>query len=876
MKSYTYAELRELYIKFFQSKGHLKLESFSLVPKDDKSLLLINAGMAPLKKYFTGVVKPPSVRVTTYQKCIRTGDIESVGKTARHCTFFEMLGNFSFGDYFKKDAIAYAWEFLTKVIGISPDKLYVSVYEEDDEAFNYWLNESDLKEDRIFRMGKEENFWEIGVGPCGPCSEIFYSFTDEKIDSVGKFLKFQDSGEIFEIWNLVFTQFNKNENGEYEALENKNIDTGMGLERLAIITQGVKNVFDTDIFVKIMDKISEASNIKNISDKTKYSMKVVADHVRSITFLISDGVTPSNEGRGYVLRRLIRRSIRHLKLIGIDSKFLKQLVNVVIDEYKGAYVELFERKSYIENIVEIEEDNFTKTLNNGMNILTSFIDELNALNKNVLSGDKAFKLYDTYGFPLELTQEILKEKNMTVDVENFKSEMDKQQRKARESRKSDNYLGNDLGLLNSTENYETEFVGYENLKVKSKIINIIFDNCFVDEINDGDKAFVLFEKTSFFPEMGGQIGDTGLIKSRNGLAKVIDTKKNIKGQIYHFIEVVSGKISSNDDFEIIVDESRRRAICKNHTATHLLQKALKIVLGDHVKQAGSYLDEHKLRFDFAHFKALTKNELIEIEKIVNECIYKQINVKTEIMDIKSAQDRGAISLFDEKYGEEVRVLFVDDFSIELCGGTHVSNTGLIGNFAILSETSVSSGIRRIEATTGENVFNIFKSGREILNELSIHVKATSQNDIVNKVLNLLTDIKNKNTEILNLRSEFANNKFKILDNLIKNAEEINGVKIISNVFEDIDANQLRNGCSNVIDKIDCGVVMLISIIGNKANVVCMATKNAVELGIDCGKILKESLKAADGSGGGRRDMAQGSIIDISKIDDVINKMREVI
>lgn len=876
MKKYTYAELRELYIKFFQSKGHLNLTSFPLVPKDDDSLLLINAGMAPLKKYFTGVVKPPSTKITTYQKCIRTGDIDSVGKTSRHCTFFEMLGNFSFGDYFKKEAIEYAWEFLTKIIEISPQKLYVSVYEEDDEAFNYWLNNTGIDKNRIFKIGKDENFWEIGVGPCGPCSEIFYSFTDEKVDSVEKFLDLQEQGKIFEIWNLVFTQFNKNENGKYETLENKNIDTGMGLERLAIITQNVKNVFDTDIFLKIIEKIIEIANIKNISPEIQYSIRVIADHSRSITFLICDGVTPSNEGRGYVLRRLIRRSIRHAKLIGIESNFVNDIVNVVINEYKNAYPELDSRKDYIENIVEIEEDNFSKTLNKGMNILLNYVKELNSSKSNILSGDKVFKLYDTYGFPVELTQEILKEKNLLIDIDGFKIEMENQQKKARESRKGDNYLGNDLGILNSTSNYETEFVGYENLKIKSRIKDIIFKNSFVNEIASGDKAFIIFDKTPFYPEMGGQISDIGFVKSKNGFGKIIDTKKNIQGQIYHLIEVLEGKICGDDEFELLVDESRRMSICRNHTATHLLQKALKIVLGDHVKQSGSYLDDQKLRFDFAHFKPLTKNELDEIEKIVNECIYKQINVKTEIMDMKSAQEKGAIALFDEKYGENVRVLFVDDFSIELCGGTHVSNTGFIGNFVILSETSVSSGVRRIEATTGSNVFNLFKTNRDTLNEISCQLKSTSQLDTLNKIENLLLDIKNKNSEISSLKSEIANSKFKILDNAIQNANVKNGIKIIANVFDDVDVNQLRDGCSNVVNKIDCGIVMLISKNDNKANVVCMANKEAINLGIDCGKIVKETLKVAEGSGGGRKDMAQGSITNISKIDGVIKKLYEII
>lgn len=876
MKKYTYTELRNLYVKFFQSKSHLKLNSFPLVPKDDDSLLLINAGMAPLKKYFTGAAVPPSKRVTTYQKCIRTGDIDSVGKTARHCTFFEMLGNFSFGDYFKKEAISYAWEFLTKVLEIPLEKLYVSVYEEDDEALDIWLSETNLTKDRIFKIGKEDNFWEIGVGPCGPCSEIFYSFTDEKIDSVEKFLKLQDEGKVFEIWNLVFTQFNKTEDGEYETLENKNIDTGMGLERLALVMQQVQNVFETDVFEKIINKIFEVAEVKNPSDNVKYSAKVIADHSRSITFLICDGVIPSNEGRGYVLRRLIRRSIRHAKLIGIESKFIDEIIELVIGEYSADYPELIERKEYIKNITDIEEDNFSKTLNKGIEILMSYVEELNGNGSNVLSGDKAFKLYDTYGFPIELTQEILKEKNISVDVDGFGEEMKNQQKKAREARKSDNYLGNDLGVLNSTENYQTEFLGYETLNSDSKVMDIILQNSFAEKASANETAFILFDKTPFYPEMGGQIGDTGIVKGENGFGKIISTKKNLQGQIYHVVEIENGTINKGEVVQLNVDELRRKSICRNHTATHLLQKALKLVLGDHVKQSGSYLDDQKLRFDFTHFKALTREELEKVEKIVNECIYKQLNVKTEIMDIKSAQESGAIALFDEKYDDEVRVLFVDDFSIELCGGTHIANTGFIGNFVILNETSVSSGVRRIEATTGSNVFDIFRENRNILNEVSNNVKATSQSDILNKVKNLISELKVKNSEISSLKSKMASSELKVLDNLITDAKEKNGIKVVVKVFDNIEVEQLRDICSNIKDKLDCGIVMFASIINQKANVVCMASKSAVEKGLDCGKIIREALKYADGNGGGRKDMAQGSVTNISKIGEALEKVHEII
>ena len=877
MKKYSYTELRELYINFFQSKEHKLLTSFPLIPKDDDSLLLINAGMAPLKKYFIGSAVPPSKRVTTYQKCIRTGDIDSVGKTARHCTFFEMLGNFSFGDYFKENAIEYAWEFLTRVIEIPEDKLYISVYKDDEEALNYWLNKTTVTKDRIFKMGKDDNFWEIGVGPCGPCSEIFYSFVDEKIETTERFIELQEEGKVFEIWNLVFTQFNKDENGEYKPLENKNIDTGMGLERLAIVTQNVQNVFDTDIFVKIINKIIDVGNIKNLSEEVKYSLKVIADHSRSIAFLICDGVIPSNEGRGYVLRRLIRRSTRHGKLIGIETKFLNHIIKEVINEYKFSYPELIERSCYIENIVSTEEDNFIKTLNKGIDILyNAYLKELQDLKLNVLSGDKVFKLYDTYGFPVELTREILKEKNMDVDIEGFNREMKNQQEKARNSRKNDKYIGNDLGVLNSTNNYETKFLGYDYLSAESKVVDIIFNNDFVNEISEGNTGFIISNETPFYPEMGGQIGDTGIIKSTKGIGKIINTKKNIQGQIYHVVEITQGTINKNDLVQLSVDKSRRMSICRNHTATHLLQKALKIVLGDHVKQSGSYLDEQKLRFDFTHFKGLTKNELYEVEKIVNECIYNQLNVKTDIMDIKSAQEKGAIALFDEKYDEKVRVLTIDDFSMELCGGTHVSNTGFIGNFVIINESSVSSGVRRIEATTGSNVFDAYKSGREILSELVNRVKATSQSDILNKVDNLINELKNKNSQISKLKSKMANEEFKNIDELVQNSKVKKGIKVIVNVFNGVEIEQLKDISSSIRDKIDCGVIMFASIVNDKANVVCMANKSAVDLGIDCGKLIKEILKLAEGSGGGRKDMAQGFVANISKIGIALEKLHEII
>ena len=876
MKKYTYTELRNLYIEFFRNKDHYIFDSFPLVPNDDDSLLLINAGMAPLKKYFTGLAVPPKKRVASFQKCIRTGDIDVIGKTARHCTFFEMLGNFSFGDYFKKEAINYAWEFLTEVIEIPTDKLYVSVYNEDYETFGYWVNDIKIEENRIFKMGKDENFWEIGMGPCGPCSEIFYSFTDEKIDSVERFLELQDQGKVFEIWNLVFTQFNKTKDGDYETLKNKNIDTGMGLERLAIVTQGVENVFDTDLFLKLLDKISALSDVKNLTDKERYSFKVIADHARSIMFLICDGVIPSNEARGYVLRKLIRRSVRHAKLVGINSNFINKIIDILIEQYKQNYPELSDRESYIKNIVNVEEENFNKTLNKGIEILNSYIDELNSSNSNILSGDKAFKLYDTYGFPVELTQEILREKNIEVDIEKFKIEMNNQQEKAREARKGDNYLGNELGVLNFTENYDTKFVGYETLSSCAIVLDIIVENSFVDSINSSEKGIILFDTTPFYPEMGGQIGDIGVIESSFGKAKVIDTRKNLQGQIYHIIEVLEGKITKGQKMELFVEKSRRSSICKNHTATHLLQKALKIVLGDHVKQSGSYLDDKKLRFDFTHFKALTREELEKVEKIVNECIDNQIIVKTEVMDLKSAQNMGAVALFDEKYEDRVRVLSIGDFSLELCGGTHISNTGFIGNFVILSETSVSSGVRRIEATTGANVFNLLKEGRSLLNDVCAQVKATSQNDILVKVKNLIGEIKTRDTEISSLKSKLAGFKLKDLGEIISNPRVKNDIKLITKSFDDIDVNTLRDVCADTKSKLNGVVVVFATRINDRINFICMADTVANNLGVDCGKLIKTALNFFSGSGGGHKAMAQGSITNTSNIEDVFEKIYQII
>ena len=670
-------ELREAYLKFFESKEHLRLESFPLVPKNDKSLLLINAGMAPLKPYFTGLQEPPRKRITTCQKCIRTGDIENVGKTSRHGTFFEMLGNFSFGDYFKEEIIPWAWEFITEVLQIPKDKLYVTIYLEDNEAFDIWCKKTDVDPNRIFRLGKDDNFWEIGVGPCGPCTEIHYDRGNGVITNVDDFVKASDEDRVVEFWNLVFTQFDKDEDGNYNKLSNPNIDTGMGLERIATIMQGVDNIFEIDTVRNILNKVSVLSKVKYGEDNNKdISLRIITDHVKSVTMLISDGVQPSNEGRGYVLRRLLRRAARHGRLLGIKGLFLTELVESVIENYGNAYPNLKENKEYIEKIVSLEEQRFNETIDSGMIILNDYIEEMQASNEKVLKGEKAFKLYDTYGFPIELTEEILEEKGMKVDHDAFKAEMEEQRQRARNARGESSYMGSDESPINKIEaSVNTEFVGYTDISVNSNIVVLANDDSFVEELNKDEKGYVVTEKTPFYAEMGGQVGDKGTIKTKSGEAYVYDTKKNVGGKTIHYIKVIEGSIKLNEKAELSIDLVRRRNIEKNHTATHMLHEALKEIVGKHVNQAGSYVDNERLRFDFAHFKALSEEEINALEDLVNRKIMEVFNVGTDLMTLDEAKESGAMALFDDKYGDKVRVVSVGEFSKELCGGTHVNNSG---------------------------------------------------------------------------------------------------------------------------------------------------------------------------------------------------------
>ncbi|OFI05420.1 alanine--tRNA ligase [Clostridium acetireducens DSM 10703] len=873
MKNLGLNQIREEYLNFFKQKDHLILPSFSLVPKNDKSLLLINAGMAPLKPYFTGMQTPPKKRVATCQKCIRTGDIENVGKTSRHGTFFEMLGNFSFGDYFKKEAIPWAWEFVTKILEFPKDKLYVTIYLDDDEAYDIWIKSTDIDPSRIFRLGKEDNFWEHGQGPCGPCTEIHYDRGEGKISSAEEFVKASDEDRVIEFWNLVFTQFDKDENDNYNKLANPNIDTGMGLERMATIIQGVDSIFEVDTIKAILNKVSEISGIKYKENHEKdVSLRIITDHIRSITFMISDGMLPSNEGRGYVLRRLLRRAARHGKLLGVNGTFLYKITNVVIENSYESYPELKEKENYIKKIIKLEEERFSETIDAGMQILNGYIEELQKNNSKVLSGEKAFKLYDTYGFPLELTEEILEEKKIKVDIEDFNEEMENQRQTARAAREETNYMGMEDTLVNRIPlEIETVFNGYNNIELKSVIKVIIKDEKFVSSLEKDEEGIVVTEETPFYAEMGGQIGDKGLIYNDNFKAYVKDCKKNVSGKIIHFVKVLEGKINLQDKVTLKIDSVKREKIKKNHTATHMLHEALREVLGDHVHQSGSYVDEERLRFDFSHFEPVSEEELKKVENIINENVLKLIDVKTNIMDVKEALNSGAMALFDDKYKDKVRIVCVGDFSKELCGGTHVNNSGEIGLFKIVSETGVAAGIRRIEALTGINAIK-FMEEKDILLKQICNTLKCSEREVLSKLNSQIKDLKNKDKEISVLKAKLASNSE---DDLLSNVEEIKGVKLVTGVLENVDANSLRDLSDKIKNKISEGLVVLASKNKEKVLFVAMASKEAVKKGVHCGKVIKEIAKVAGGGGGGRPDMAQAGGKFPEKADEAISKVKEI-
>ena len=870
-------ELREKFLKFFESKEHLRMESFPLVPKNDNSLLLINAGMAPLKPYFTGIQTPPSKRVTTCQKCIRTGDIENVGKTSRHGTFFEMLGNFSFGDYFKNEIIPWSWEFVTQVLKLPKDKLYVTIYLEDDEAYDIWTSKTDIDPNRIFRLGKDDNFWEVGtVGPCGPCTEIHF---DRGVDvapvtNVEDFVAASDADRIVEFWNLVFIQFDKQEDGSYSPLKNKNIDTGMGLERIATIMQGVDNIFEIDTVKNILNRVSKLSGVEYGKDSNSdVSLRIITDHVKAVTMLISDGVQPSNEGRGYVLRRLLRRAARHGRLLGIKGLFLKEVVDAVIENYGGSYPQLVENKEYITKIITLEEERFNETIDAGMNILSGYISELEKAGTKVLSGEKAFKLYDTYGFPIELTEEILEEKEMSVDSEEFKKEMEAQRERARSARGETSYMGSEEVPINKVKaDVETEFVGYTDTVATGKVVILATDEEFVEELSEGDKGYILTDKTPFYAEMGGQIGDTGIIEGQNGSASVYNTKKNVGGKTIHYVEVKAGTIKNGDIVTLTVDKFRRRSVCKNHTATHMLQAALKEIVGSHIHQAGSYVDNERLRFDFTHFQALTAEEIEKVEDLVNEKIMEVDPVSTKLMTIDEAKASGATALFDEKYGDKVRVVAAGEFSKELCGGTHVSNVGEIGFFKIVSETGVAAGIRRIEALTGRNAIRYMEEKQRLLKEACATLKC-NEKDILKKIASQGIELKEKDKEIAELKAKLTSGAE---DDILNSARDISGVKVIAYGLEGVDGNALRDLADKIRSKMNSGVVILLSNGGDKVNLVAMASKDVLANGIHCGKIIKEVAAVVGGGGGGRPDMAQAGGKNPSNISKAIEVAYEVV
>ncbi|MEG0133656.1 MAG: alanine--tRNA ligase [Clostridium sp.] len=869
-------EIRENYLRFFEGKEHLRLNSFSLVPKNDKSLLLVNAGMAPLKPYFTGIQTPPSKRVTTCQKCIRTGDIENVGKTSRHGTFFEMLGNFSFGDYFKEEIIMWAWEYITEVLKISKDSLYVTIYLEDDEAFDIWTKKTDVDSSRIFRLGKEDNFWEHGAGPCGPCTEIHYDRQSQlpQIESVEEFLKASDEDRIIEFWNLVFTQFDGDGKGGYEKLSSPNIDTGMGLERISTIMQGVDNIFEVDTIKQVLDKVCTVSGTTYGNDKDlDVSIRIITDHVRSVTFMIGDGILPSNEGRGYVLRRLLRRAARHGRILGVQGTFLNKLCDMVIESSKSAYGELSEKKDYIKKVIGLEEERFAETIDQGMDILKGYIEELKENKENTLSGEKSFKLYDTFGFPVELTKEILEEKGMDIDFDGFNKEMENQRNTARAARGSSNYMGSDEGALNSIPmEITTEFLGYETTKCEAKVLSIVCEDKFADMVSMGQKCVIVTDKTPFYAEMGGQVGDVGIIQTSDCKGEIYDCKKSIRGNILHFVEITHGELRINDEISLEVEGSVRNNICKNHTATHMLHEALKEVLGDHVNQAGSYVDSERLRFDFTHFSALTQEQLKVVEESLNNEILKVYNVNTDVMTIEEAKEKGAIALFDDKYKEDVRVVSVGDYSKELCGGNHVKNSGEIGLFKILSETGVAAGVRRIEAVTGVKAEKYVSEKEELIKEMSSALKC-GEKELLNKLNSLIISIKEKEKEIQGLKEKLTSG---IEDELLEKVINIKGINVIAASLNDIEGDALRNLCDKLKDKVSDSIVVLGSKVAGKVQFVVMASKEAVAKGAHAGKIVKEVATITGGGGGGRPDMAQAGGKLPEKLEEAILRVSQIV
>ena len=867
MNKYGVNELRRMFLEFFESKEHLAMKSFSLVPHNDKSLLLINSGMAPLKPYFTGAEIPPRRRVTTCQKCIRTGDIENVGKTARHGTFFEMLGNFSFGDYFKHEAIAWSWEFLTKVVGLDENRLYPSIYEEDDEAFEIWNKEIGIPAERIFRFGKADNFWEHGAGPCGPCSEIYYDRGEKYGCGSPDCTVGCECDRYMEIWNNVFTQFENDGEGHYTELVQKNIDTGMGLERLASVVQDVDSIFDVDTLCALRNKVCELAHTEYKKDEAKdVSIRLITDHIRSATFMISDGIMPTNEGRGYVLRRLIRRAARHGRLLGIEGKFLAALSAVVIEGSKDGYPELEEKKDFIFQVLTKEEEQFNKTIDQGLHILGEMEEAMHKEGRTELSGEDAFKLYDTYGFPIDLTREILEEKGYTIDENGFKEAMEVQRKQAREARAVTNYMGADATVYDEIDAaVTTEFVGYDKLVCESKVTVLTTESELVDALTEDQRGTVFVEQTPFYATMGGQQGDKGVITLGDAEFKVEDTINLRGGKVGHVGVLTKGMIKTGDVVTLKVCEAGRSNCCKNHSATHLLQKALKTVLGSHVEQKGSLVTPDRLRFDFAHFQAMTAEELAKVEKMVNAEIQAALPVVTDVMTIEEAKKTGAMALFGEKYGEKVRVVSMGEFSKELCGGTHVSNTSVITTFKIVSESGIAAGVRRIEALTGEGVFAYYKEIEKRQAEIAAMLK-TSPAEIEEKIAHLQAEVKALHSENESLKAKMAQDA---VGDVMDQVQEVKGVKLLAVSLTDVDMNGLRDLGDQLKEKLGEGVVVLASVAGGKVSLLAMVTDQAQKAGAHAGNLIKGMAAIVGGGGGGRPNMAQAGGKNPAKVPEAL-------
>lgn len=862
-------EIRQAFLDFYASKGHYVTSSYPLVPINDKSLLLVNAGMQPLKNYFTGTETPPNPTMATCQKCIRTGDIENVGVTARHATFFEMLGNFAFGDYFKEGSIKYGWEFITEVLEMPVDKLWPSVYLEDDEAFAIWRDVIGIPEEKITRLGKADNFWEIGTGPCGPCSEIYFDRGPAYGCGDPNCRPGCECERYLEFWNHVFTQYDRDEQGNYNELDKKNIDTGMGLERIACIMQDVDTIFEVDTIKHIRDEVIRRSGVAyGVNRSQDISIRIITDHVKAVTFMVGDGIMPNNEGRGYVLRRLLRRAARHAKTLGMTGNILTDLVETVIEAYGSYYGNLIDRKDYIKRIISIEEERFQATIDQGLGILNETLDEMIAKGEKTLSGEKAFKLYDTYGFPIELTMEIIGEKGLTVDEEAFKQQMIEQRERARTARGSGDELGwASDAITQLPKEIVSEFVGYTHLSKACKLVAIVGSEI-VEEAFEGMEVTLVLDETPFYPEGGGQVGDVGHILTDDFVAEVLETKKSVGRIIGHQVRVIKGHVKVGETVMASVNVEKRMATARNHSATHLLHKALRTVIGTHVEQAGSMVSAERLRFDFSHFEAITPEDIRKIEQVVNEQIFKALPVLTEEMSVDAARAKGAMALFGEKYGETVRVVTMGDYSIELCGGTHLTNSAEVGLFKIISETGVAAGVRRIEAITGENVYKLLTQLDDKLQKISDMLKTNSV-DVLSKADQLMSDIRNLTRENDQLKNKLAKTA---MNDIIEQMQEINGYHVITAKFEGVDMNTLRNLGDQIKNKYEMAVVVLANVIDDKVELLAMVSDSAMQKGAHAGNIIREVAKIAGGGGGGKPNMAQAGGKNPEKVDEALQKV----